>query len=113
MAESKNEGTKSSPGASKDPQREQKKKTLLAALIMVIPFLGVMYLIIGSGEEKEIPGQNSFNMTVPDGRSPGIEASKQKALERVNAEQQQQQRTQIVERGSLTLFDDSKSEEQT
>ena len=44
-------------------------------------------------------------MTVPDGRSPGIEASKQKALERVNSEQQQQDRVSAFDSNSFSLLD--------
>lgn len=88
---------KQTPGAAgemkKDPQKEQKKKLVLAVMIMAIPFLGVLYLIFGSGEKTAAPGEQSFNMTVPDGRSPRIEASKQKAMERVAADSKQQART--------------------
>ena len=90
----------------KDPQKEQRKKLVLAVMIMAVPFLGVMYLIFGGGEKKTAPGEQGFNMTVPDGRSPRIEASKQKALERVAADSKQQAREQEQNSFSFTPDDD-------
>lgn len=91
-------------GAKSDPQKEQRKKLFLAVLIMAVPFLGVMYLIFNGGEKKAAPGEQAFNMTVPDGRSPRIEASKQKALERVAADSKQQMRT--LDENSFTFEKD-------
>lgn len=90
MSEDKSKQQGSAAEVQKDPQKEQKKKLVLVALILAVPFLGVMYLIFGGGEQKTVPGEHSFNMTVPDGRSPRIEASKQKALERVGYDTKQQ-----------------------
>lgn len=90
-----------------DPQAEQRKKTWMAAAILLVPFLGCMYLIFGgSGQDDRTPGEGSFNMTVPDGRSPGIEASKQKALEREQIERQQAQHS-LSSGNEFSLLNDS------
>lgn len=48
MASNKIDKKKGSSGSiQKDPQKEQRKKTVLAALILLVPFLGCMYLIFG------------------------------------------------------------------
>ena len=90
-----------------DPQAEQRKKTWMAAAILLVPFIGCMYLIFGgSGQDDRTPGEGSFNMTVPDGRSSGIEASKQKALERVQIERQQTQHSLSLS-NEFSLLNDS------
>lgn len=90
-----------------DPQAEQRKKTWMAAAILLVPFIGCMYLIFGgSGQDDRAPGEGSFNMTVPDGRSPGIEASKQKALEREQIERQQAQHS-LSSGNEFSLLSDS------
>lgn len=90
-----------------DSQVEQRKKTWMAAAILLVPFIGCMYLIFGgNGQDERTPGEGSFNMTVPDGRSPGIEASKQKALERVQIERQQAQHS-LSSGGGFSLLNDS------
>ncbi len=90
-----------------DPQAEQRKKTWMAAAILLVPFIGCMYLIFGGiGQDDRMPGEGSFNMTVPDGRSSGIEASKQKALERVQIERQQTQHS-LSSGGGFSLLKDS------
>ena len=48
MADNKTDVKKgSSDNIQKDPQKERRKKTVLAALILLVPFLGCMYLIFG------------------------------------------------------------------
>ena len=48
MADNKTDEKKGLSGSiQKDPQKEQRKKTVLAALILLVPFLGCMYLIFG------------------------------------------------------------------
>lgn len=103
MTPSKNKSNQTS-AAAKDPQQELRRKTLMAALVLSVPFLGVMYLIFGGGPDSPAPGQNSLNMSVPEGRSPGIEASKQKALERVTAERQQTERTRLFDDQDFSLL---------
>ena len=94
MAEAVRERKKGSPGGTQsDPQKEQRKKTALAALVMLVPFCAGMYLIFGGSGQDTAPGAGSINLTVPDGRSAGIEASKQKAIENVRMQQRQQERS--------------------
>lgn len=107
MAQSKSKVPESAKA--KDPQKELRRKTFLAALILLVPFLGVMYLIFGGGSGAPQPGEGSFNMTVPEGRSSGIEASKQKALERVAAERQQNERSRLFDDNDFSLLAEAKS----
>lgn len=97
--------------AAKDPQQELRRKTFLAALMLAVPFLGVMYLIFGGGQD-DMPGQHAFNTVVPEGRSTGIEASKQRALERVAAEQQQTERAHLFSEDDFSLLATARSEPQ-
>lgn len=103
MAENKSKQAPS--GAAKDAEVAQKRKTLKAALVLLVPFLGCMYLIFGGGNSDRPAGKNSFNTMIPEGRSPGIEASKQKAIERVTAERQEQ-RSQLGNPSSFSLLED-------
>lgn len=108
MAETAQEGKKGSPGGTKsDPQKEQRKKTALAALVMLVPFCAGMYLIFGGGGQDETPGAGSINLTVPDGRSAGIEASKQKAIENVRMQQRQQERSLAFDEEAFSLLADA------
>lgn len=104
MIPSKNKSNDTKHAAAKNPQQELRRKTLMAALVLSVPFLGVMYLIFDGGADSPAPGQNAMNMTVPEGRSPGIEASKQKALERVNAERQQSERSRLFDDNDFSLL---------
>ena len=108
MAEAVRERKKGSPGGTtSDPQKEQRKKTALAALVMLVPFCAGMYLIFGSGGQDETPGAGNINLTVPDGRSAGIEASKQKAIENVRMQQRQQERSLAFDKEDFSLLADA------
>lgn len=108
MAEAVRERQKGSPGGTQsDPQKEQRKKTTLAALVMLVPFCAGMYLIFGSGGQDETPGAGNINLTVPDGRSAGIEASKQKAIENVRIQQRQQERSLAFDEEDFSLLADA------
>lgn len=108
MAEGVQEGKKGSPGGTQsDPQKEQRKKTALAALVMLVPFCAGMYLIFGGGGQDTAPGAGSINLTVPDGRSAGIEASKQKAIENVRMQQRQQERSLAFDEEAFSLLADA------
>ena len=108
MAEAVRERKKGSPGGTQsDPQKEQRKKTALAALVMLVPFCAGMYLIFGSGGQDETPGAGNINLTVPDGRSAGIEASKQKAIENVRMQQRQQERSLAFDKEDFSLLADA------
>lgn len=82
----------------------QIRKMSLATLIMAVPFCLGMYLIIWGGKAEAPEGEGSLNLTVPDGRGTGIEASKQKAIERVLVEQKQQKRTLSIGDDDLSLI---------
>ena len=108
MAETGTGGKKGSPGGTKsDPQKELRKKTVLAALVMLVPFCAGMCLIFGGGKQDTAPGAGNINMTVPDGRSAGIEASKQKAIENVRMQQRQQERSLAFDEEAFLLLADS------
>ena len=108
MAEAVRERKKGSPGGTQsDPQKEQRKKTALAALVMLVPFCAGMYLIFGGSGQDTAPGAGSINLTVPDGRSAGIEASKQKAIENVRMQQRQQERSLAFDEEAFSLLADA------
>lgn len=74
---------------------------------MLVPFCAGMYLIFGSGGQDETPGAGNINLTVPDGRSAGIEASKQKAIENVRIQQRQQERSLAFDKEDFSLLADA------
>ena len=94
-----------------DPRKQQQKKTILAALVLLVPFCLAMYFIFGgSTAQEEVPGGSGINLSVPDGRSSGIEATKQKALERVQAERQQQENTLSLDGNAFSLLEETSSD---
>lgn len=107
------ERNKEGAGAERrNPAVQQRKKTALAALVMLVPFCGCLYLIFGSGSREEtVPGAGNINLTVPDGRSSGIEASKQKAIENVRMQQRQQERSLAFDAEAFSLVQDSARQE--
>lgn len=112
MAENKDKGKNPATGGDTsqtgDPRKQQQKKTILAALVLLVPFCLAMYFIFGgSNAQEEVPGGSGINLSVPDGRSSGIEATKQKALERVQAERQQQENTLSFDGNAFSLLDEA------
>ena len=79
-------GTENKERKRADPQRQAQKRTAVAALLMLIPFCAFMYLIFGGADAGEEPGTGGINTTIPDGKVQRIEASRQKAAEKVEAE---------------------------
>ena len=79
-------GTENKERKRADPQRQAQKRTAVAALLMLIPFCAFMYLIFGDTDAGEEPGTGGINTTIPDGKAQRIEASRQKAAEKVEAE---------------------------
>ena len=51
-----------------DPQRQIQKKTAVAALLMLVPFCALMYLIFGHRDTNEGVGTDGINTTIPDGK---------------------------------------------
>ena len=103
------ERNKEGAGAERrNPAVQQRRKTALAALVMLVPFCGCLYLIFGgSSREEAVSGAGNINLTVPDGRSSGIEASKQKAIENVRMQQRQQERSLAFDAEAFSLMQDS------
>ena len=88
---------------SKAPAKEKYRKTLTAAAALLIPFAGCMYLIFGGGK-ADSQTQGQINVSVPDGRSSGIEASKQRAVQQVAYEDKQQQRSALCAQDAFSLM---------
>lgn len=89
-----------------DPKKQQRKKTIVASLVMLVPFCLSMYMIFSGRDKPEVSGQSGINYSVPDGRGGGIEASKQKAVDRLQMEQQQQKRTLSLDDNAFSLMDE-------
>ncbi len=81
-----------------DPQKAQQRKVYIAGAIMLIPFCFCMYLIFGTGaqREPETAGANGVNVTIPDGKAQKTEDNKQKAVEKVRNQDAQTQRLQTL-----------------
>lgn len=96
-----------------DPQKAQQRKVYIAGAIMLIPFCFCMYLIFGTGAQKEpeTAGANGVNVTIPDGKAQKTEDNKQKAVEKVRNQDAQAQRLQTLGDDAFSLLDDGKSEE--
>lgn len=85
------------PGKQADPAKEQRRKTILAAFVMFIPFCIVMYFIFGKdGAKDAAPGEAGLNTSMPDGHSDGIIGNKLKALESVRQQDEQSQRVRSL-----------------
>lgn len=72
-----------------DPKAEKRRRTLLASIILFIPFAGCMYLLYTGGKDATEKDGGRVNVVVPDGKGSGIAASKSKALESVKAQNSQ------------------------
>lgn len=79
-------GTENKERKRTDPQRQAQKENRRGRLLMLIPFCAFMYLIFGGTDAGEEPGTGGINTTIPDGKVQRIEASRQKAAEKVEAE---------------------------
>ena len=103
------ERNKEGAGAERrNPAVQQRRKTALAALVMLVPFCGCLYLIFGgSSREEAVSGAGICILTGADGRSSVIEASKQKAIENVRMQQRQQERSLAFDAEAFSLMQDS------
>lgn len=100
-------------GKAVDESRIRRRKTIIAAGILLLPFSLCIYLIFSAGGVKEtVPGDGDINLTLPDGRGTGIEASKQKAIERVNSQKKQTEGTLSADMGALSLLPDEQGKEE-
>lgn len=90
-----------------DPQRQIQKKTAVAALLMLVPFCALMYLIFGHRDTNKGVGTDGINTTIPDGKVQRIESSRQKAAEKVEAEAIVTEKMQPL--GQAVLFSESDS----
>lgn len=79
------------------------RKTVIAAVIMAVPFLGCMYLIFGGGE-KTVQEGTALNTTLPDGKAEEIIASRQRAIEQEELRRQQDRTGLSLEGDSFGLI---------
>lgn len=93
------------------PQKAQQRKTILAAVVMLIPFSVFMYMIFKEKAEPQTEQVDGINLTMPDGKSKPIEGSKQKAVERAQAENKQDERTQAVAQNPFSLLESNTKRE--
>lgn len=88
-----------------DPQKQQKRKTVIAALIMFVPFCFFMYMIFGPDSDREQPETvDGINVNMPEGKARQTELNKQKAAEIVRAEDNQSQRVKTLGDDPFGLF---------
>lgn len=86
-----------------DPQAVQRKRTLRAAGIMLLPFALCIYLIFGHHTAQEAD-TNRGMAALPEGRGARIEANKQKAIEQVSAEHTEQRRAVSLDADGFSLM---------
>lgn len=109
MADNKNDNSKKQAS---DPQTEQRKKTLRAVGVMLLPFAVCLYLIFGHDTAQNASEANNVMKALPEGRGGQIEANKQKAIERVAAEQTEQRRAVSLDDGDFSLMAEMSEQEQ-
>lgn len=63
------------------PKAQQKRKTVLVACILSVPFLILMYLIYGGRQEQQ--ADEGLNTALPAGKVEITESSKTRAIDRV------------------------------
>ncbi len=87
-------------------KKEQRRKTVYAVLVMLIPFSVFMYMIFGG---KTLPPQpedvDGYNTTTPEGRSQPIVKDKRKAYENAQQESRQDQRVKAVVQNPFLLLE--------
>lgn len=81
-------------------ERQRRRKVALLAVTLGIPCIVAVWLLLGGAPSPQTAGEGGINVSVPDGKVPGIEGDKRKAAEKVRSEQVQSQRL-------LTLGDDA------
>lgn len=90
-------------------KKEQRRKTVYAVLVMLIPFSVFMYMIFGG---KTLPPQpedvDGYNTTTPEGRSQPIVKDKRKAYESAQQESRQDQRVKAVAQNPFLLLEGKK-----
>lgn len=115
MTENKERTVPSSDGGqSRKPlsKKSQKRRTLYAAVVMLIPFSVFMYMIFGGKKQEPRPENvDGYNVTVPDGRSKPIVADKRRAYEKVRQESREGQQVQTVAKNPFLLLEGGKSEQ--
>jgi len=115
MTETKERTMPSSDGGqSRQPlsKKSQKRRTVYAIVVMLIPFSVFMYMIFGGKKQEPQPDNvDGYNVTVPDGRSKPIVADKRRAYEKVQQESRQDQRVQTVAKNPFLLLEGGKSEQ--
>ena len=88
-------------------KKERRLKTLLATIVMLIPFSVFMYMIFGGEKKPSEPDTvDGYNATVPDGRSEPIIADKRQAYERTEP----QSRNKSAAQNPFLLLEGKKSE---
>lgn len=87
-----------------DPQSEQRRKTLRAAGVMLLPFAVCLYLIFGHYTAQNTSNADTGMQALPEGRGGRIEANKQKAIEQVSAEQTEQRRSVSLDADGFSLM---------
>lgn len=81
-------------------ERQRRRKVALLAVTLGVPCIVTVWLLLGGAPSPQTAGEGGINVSVPDGKVPGIEGDKRKAAEKVRTEQVQSQRL-------LTLGDDA------
>ena len=71
---------------------------------MLLPFAVCLYLIFGHDTAQNASEANNVMKALPEGRGGQIEANKQKAIERVAAEQTEQRRAVSLDDGDFSLM---------
>lgn len=73
-------------------ERQRRRKVALLAVTLGVPCIVAVWLLLGGAPSPQTAGEGGINVSVPDGKVPGIEGDKRKAAEKVRTEQVQSQR---------------------
>ena len=60
-------------------ERQRRRKIALLAVTLGVPCIVAVWLLLGGAPSPQTVGEGGINVSVPDGKVPGIEGDKRKA----------------------------------
>lgn len=88
-------------------ERAVRKKNLGVLALLSLPFLVALFLIFRDADNRPSESSGNLLLSIPEGREQRIERDKQKAMERLQAEEEQQKRIRTLAESSFSLKADS------
>ena len=104
MTEEKKTAASQSEARPLTEQERQRRKKMIVYPLMVLIFLGSMWLIFAPTGDKEVKGGDGFNTEMPDAAAGGIIGDKAKAYETTGRQEERRQEREMAIGDLGTLF---------